>query len=506
METGSEADEVNLSLAVARRLPPAPVLLGWLIALHVVLKIVVFPFVISAPPHGDEHAYLNGGMALSNLVRDLFGFTSPDQAELDRNLVASGWFMPGMSILVTPLYVLFPDAGPVLLRGYLGLVTLVLFIAVLRAVVRTLGHRWAIALAVFPGLVPMWVVFTYGAWGDLNAGLVLVLVVLKVVEIGRGLRRDEAPTLRDGVVLGLLSVVTLYLRSSTAILLAGLGAVTLVAAVIMLRGRVRGRAVASASIAAALFFLLLAPWSVYASDVLGARVLTTTTVPTVKANTFGDRSEVCFGRCDPDSTLWFRPLRYAREVGRATDTSEVEVLQQMSGYALQDVTLGGYLDQVDHNLAAYSLQPAVFVIHMSPDEGRGWVGTTGGWIIKVTTWLTYFPALLLVAAFLLTPVRRSLEARVLDVLIKLSLGALLVQPFVHVAGGRYWTTAAPFFGMAAAAFLWERLIASGRVPPPADGVTTSGDATAVTWLSRVQVLLCGATAAVAVVLAAAIVV
>ncbi len=492
--------------ALVRRLPPPPVLLGWLVVAHVVMKIALFPVVMSAPPHGDEQAYLNGSMALSNAIRDLFAFTSPDRAELDRNVVASGWFMPGMSIVVAPLYVVFPDAGPALVRGYCGLVTLVLYIAVLRAVVRVLGHRWAVALAVFPGLVPMWVYFGYGAWGDLNAGLVLLLVVLRLVEMFRTLRRGDSPTVRDGLVLGLLSVVTLYLRSSTSVLLAGLGVVALITAVVLLRGAERWRAVGSAAAAGAVFLVLLAPWSAYASQVLDARVLTTTTVATSKANTFGDRDQVCFGPCDPDSTLWFRPLRYARDVGRATGTSEVEVLKEMSAYARRDVTLDGYLGQVAHNLAAYSLQPAVFVDHVVDPDERGPAASVAAWAVKVTTWLVYFPALLLVVAAMVTLARRSLEARLVDVLVKLCLGALLVQPFVHVAGGRYWTTAAPFLGLAAATFVIERIVRSGRLPAPATGVASDADRAAVLWLNRIQVVLAAGVAVVAVVLLAALVI
>lgn len=490
----------------AHRLPPAPVLLGWLVVAHVVLKVLLFPLVWSAPPHGDEQAYLNGAMALSNAVRDLFALTSPDTAELDRNVVASGWFMPGMSIVVAPLYVVFPDAGPALVRGYCGLVTLAIYVAVLRAVVRVLGHRWAVALAIFPGLVPMWVFFGYGAWGDLNAGLVLVLVVLRLVELYRTLRRGEAPSLREGLVLGLLSVLTLYLRSSTAVLLLGLGVVALLAVVVLLRGRVRLRALASAGLAGVAFLALLAPWSAYASHVLEAPVYTTTTVATSKANTFGDREQVCFGACDPDSTLWFRPLRYAREVGRATDTSEVEVLKVMSAYARREDDLPGYLDQVAHNMAAYALQPAVFVEHVVPEDGRGPVGTVGGALVMGSTWLVYFPALLLVVAALTTVARRSVEARVVDVLLKLSLGALLVQPFVHVAGGRYWTTAAPFLGLLAAAFVHERLVRAGRVPAPPEGVSGPVDRAVATWLGRVQVLLAAGVVAVLVVLLVAVVI
>ncbi|MBS4752013.1 hypothetical protein KG112_04230 [Nocardioides sp. zg-ZUI104] len=486
-----------------RRLPPPMVLLGWLVVAHVVLKALVYLLVVDSPPHGDESAYLNAAMALSNGVRDLFALNGPDVAELDRNVVASGWFMPGMAIVAAPLYVVFPDADIALVRAYLGLVNLALWLVVLRQVVRTLGPRWAVVLAIFPGLVPMWVMFTFGAWGDLNAGALLLLLLLRLVEMFRGMRAGRGPGVREGLVIGLLSIVILYLRSSTAVLLAGLGVVTLVAAVVLLRGRVRLRAIGAALVAAAVFGVLLAPWSAYASHVLGARVLTTTTVPTVKANTFGERDQVCFGECDPDSTLWFRPVRYAREVARATGTSEVEVLGQMSDHALRDLTPRHYLDQVAHNLAAYSLIPAVFVNHVVPEGGRGPVGEVGGWAAQLGTWLLYYPVLLLSAASLLSVARRSLEARMLDVLVKLCLGGLLVQPFVHVAGGRYWTTAAPFFGLAAAMYLRERQL---RRAPAATAPTPAADLVAVRWLNRIQVSLAVATALVALALAVSVLV
>ena len=492
------------ALAVAARLPRPEVLLGWLIVAHVVLKVLLFPMEMNSPGFGDEQAYLNGGMALSNAIRDLFDFTAPDRTELDRNVVASGWFMPGMSILVAPIYVVFPDAGPGLVRAWLGLITLAIWIAVLRHVARTLGARWAVVLAVFPGLVPMWVMFSFATFGDLAAGMVLMLVVLRLAEMFRGFRHASPPSLRDGVVLGLLSIAALYLRSSTAVLLAGLGVVTLLAAVVMLRGRIRLRAVGSAAAAGAVFLTLVAPWSAYASDVLGARVLTTTTVPTVRAVTFGERDQICFGECDPASTVWFRPLRYAREVGAATDTSEVEVLKVMSSYALRDLDPIDYLAQVDYNLAAYALVPTTFVHHLAPEGGRGPVGTTAGWAVQGVTWLMYFPVLLLAAASLLTVARRSLEARLLDVLVKLSLGALLVQPFVHIGGGRYWTTAAAFYAIAAVSFLRERQLAgagAGAGPGGPAPATSQRDAVVVRWLNRVQVLLARAVALVVVVLA-----
>jgi hypothetical protein len=273
----------------------------------------------------------------------------------------------------------------------------------------------------------------------------------------------------------------------------------------MLRRAARRRALGAAVVAAVVFLLLLAPWSVFASQTLEGRVVTTTTVPTVMANTFGDRSQICFGHCDPDSTQWFRPLRYSREVGRATDTSEVEVLKVMSDYALRDLTIPDYLDQVVHNLGAYALQPTNFTGYLAPPEGRDSLGRAGETTADVVTWAMYAPIILIGGISLLFQVRRSLEARVLDILVKLSLGALLVQPFVHIAGARYWTTAGAMFAIAAFSFLRERQIGLGLAPAPPDGVVTAADATVVRWLGRVQVLLSALTGVVVLVLLGAVV-
>ncbi|WP_435772056.1 hypothetical protein [Nocardioides sp. SYSU DS0651] len=502
------------------RLPRPEVLLGRLLVAHVVLKLLVFPLVVHSPPFGDETAYVNGGMALSNLVRDLFALREPDLAEVERNVVASGWFMPGMSVLLAPLYLLFPEAPTWLLRGYLGGVTLLLVVAAVRAVARRFGAGWA-CVALVPGLVPSWVVLTYGAYGDLVAGLVLVLLLMHLATILDGFRRGAPPSLREGAVLGLLAIVVLYLRSSTSVLLAGLGVLAVVTAMAMLRGRARLRAAGSAAVAAAVFAVLLAPWSAYASHSLGSRVLTTTTVPTVLATTFGDPSEICFGGCDPDSTVWFRPVRYAREVGRATGTSEVEVLKVMSDHALRDLTVGEYLDQAIYNLGAYSLQPTNFTGHLAPPEGRGPVGRAGERAADVVTWVLYVPLVALGAASLLAPVRRSLRARVLDVLVKLSLGGLLVQPFVHLGGGRYWTTAGLLFALGAGSLVRERQAARDAAAPAAGSVGTDGavaaeglvaagpaprDAGLVRWLGRVQLLLRALTGLVVAVLVGALLV
>jgi hypothetical protein len=172
-------------------------------------------------------------------------------------------------------------------------------------------------------------------------------------------------------------------------------------------------------------------------------VITTTSVPMALANTFGDRSEVCYGPCDPGSTIWFAPVDYAREVARATGVSEVTVLAQMSAYARRDVTAHSYARDVIADWHRYRDDPAAFIFRLHPPgaDGAEWIRTWTDRALEPLVWLA--------AAGMLVVTRRSRRWQLLSVLVKVGLLALLVQPFVHMAGTRYWSTAAPLAALSA---------------------------------------------------------
>ncbi len=489
----------DLVSRVVARMPRPDVLLLWLLGAHVLLKVLIYPLTMDAPAYNDEQQYYDGARALSNLLRDTFAFTSPDTAELERNVVASGWFMPGMSILMTPLFVVFPDAADPLCRAYLGLASFLVLLWALRSVRKRLGPGYAALLVVFPALLPSWVLMSFAVYGDPLSGVVLIVLVAHIVDMLRKMRAGEPPAWKEALQLGLLAITILYLRSSTSIVLAVLGCVTLVAALVLLKGVQRWRAVAAAGLAGVVFVMLLAPWSIAASKALDTRVVTTTTVPISLANTFGDREQVCFGKCDPDSYLWFRPLRYAREVARVTGESEVEVEKQMSDYALRDLGRQEYARQAWWNIGSYFFIPANFVRYIEPAEGRGPVGEVGERVAWWSTYLLYVPFLVLTLISMLFVQLRSLEAQILDTVTKLALLALFVQPFVHIAGSRYWTTAGPLFAIAAAGFLRESHVRRSHTHPVRERLDGT-DARLSQWLKPIQLALSGVFALVIVVL------
>jgi hypothetical protein len=481
--------------------PRADVILVWLLLGHVVLKLLIYPLAMHAPPYNDEQQYYDGARALSNLVRDVGSFAAPDGAELERNVVSSGWFMPGMSMVMAPLFVVFPDAADPLCRAYLGIANLLLLLWAVHSVRRRLGPGYAALLVAFPALLPGWVFMSFTSYGDPPSGLVLVVLVAHVVDMLRRFRAGESPSLKEALQLGLLAISVLYLRASTLIALAALGVVTLLAALVLLRGVPRWRALGAAALAATVFLVLLAPWSIAASRSLDARVLTTTTVPISLANTFGDRTELCYGRCDPDSSLWFRPLRYAREVGRATGESEVDVEKQMSTYALRELDRRDYARRAWWNIGSYFFLPANFVRHLTPLEGRGTAGLVGQYALLGVTYVYYLPLLLTMLISMVRIQVRSLEAQILDTLTKIALLALFVQPFVHVAGSRYWTTAGPLFMIAAAGFVREISLRHSGQAVVRERLNSRDDVLS-RWLRPIQYILAGTFGAVLVVLGA----
>ncbi|MDO9456979.1 hypothetical protein [Nocardioides sp.] len=427
---------------------PARVL-AWLFAATVLVKVVVYVGVAGGGLVGDEAYYFDSGRALSNAVRDLVWLRSPDPGEMDRIVVGSGWFMPGMSVVLTPLYLVFPGAPLEVARGYLALLTTLLLLVTALRVRRTLGAVPAGAVLVYPGLVPTYAAFGAAGWGDSAAGLVAVLMVCQAIDMVRAVREHGSISWRAGVTLGVYAIVAVYFRSSVSLLVVGVLGVTFVVSMVLAARAERGRVVLSYVAAGVAFLAILAPWSIGASAALDARVVTTVSVPTVRANTFGDRDLVCFGECDPGSSIWFSPLRYSREQARAAGLSEVDIASEMSAYARRDVTSTSYARDVGINAGRYFYNPARFATllrwHDAPYSivPLAEVGTAG----------LFYPASLLMLVVLGAVTRRSFDLQLSLVLVKVAIITLMVQPFVHIAGPRYWTTLAPLLGLGAA-LLW----------------------------------------------------
>lgn len=431
---------------------------GWilvtLLLAHLGLKLAIAPQMVDAPFTGDERAYVDAAKALSNVTRDLVHANGLNVAELSNYVVGNGWFMPGMPFVMTPLYAVSPDAGLGATRIYLGLFTLLLLGWAVGELRSALGTVYASALAAFPSLLPTWIMFSFTAWGDLSAGLLLVVVFARTIRMARLIAREEAPSVRDGLKLGALLAACLYLRSSVLPLVPALILLLVIGAGVLLRGRARKIGLCATGAAAAAFLTILLPWSLAASTVLKAPVMTTTTVPLSMAVTFGDINKVCFGSCGPGN-IWFNAVHYARATAEKSGGSEVEVQKRMSAFARQGVTASRYCTQVLKNFRNYLMNPAAFLKRFLPRSAPEWKRA----VYSRATAIPYFFGLAFLAGGMIAVFRGPLDRQIVSVVLKLFAGAALMQPFIHQAHGRYWPFFAPLIALSATMLLQKQSVA-----------------------------------------------
>jgi len=177
----------------------------------------------------------------------------------------------------------------------------------------------------------------------------------------------------------------------------------------------------------------------------------------------------------------------------------VDVENQMSAYALRDLDRRDYARRAWWNIGSYFFLPANFVRHLTPLEGRGTAGLVGQYALLGVTYVYYLPLLLTMLISMVRIQVRSLEAQILDTLTKIALLALFVQPLVHVAGSRYWTTAGPLFMIAAAGFVREISLRHSGQAVVRERLNSRDDALS-RWLRTIQYILAGTFGAVLVVL------
>ena len=123
-------------------------------------------------------------------------------------------------------------------------------------------------------------------------------------------------------------------------------------------------------------------------------------------------------------------MRYSRELAAISGASELEVQQQMSDYALRDLTAQHYSAAVLANTRRYLLQPTQYEDRF--DEATP---PTAARIIVVTSWALFGVFLAAFAGAMLLVTRRDFTTQVTSLVLKLAGGALLLQPFVHISHG-----------------------------------------------------------------------
>jgi hypothetical protein len=421
--------------------------------------------------HGDEYTYATDARALGDWIAGRGGNAGAVFAEV----VGNGWFMPGMAVLGAPLHALLPDPAPWQMQLYMAGVNGALLGALYAALRPVIGERRVWLLLVFPALAPLWWIGALAFLPDLAAGLLLAIAMALACRIALAGLAGERPDWRLIAPIELALIAALYLRGP--MLIAGLGVHAVLLAVLLGRSWRRGLPVL-AGLAA--FLAALAPWSVAASQHFGATVITTTNVPLVLADSFGDPVRACFEPCPPGNDI--EPAyAFAKAEAARSGQHLFAVQRAMMEHSLEGLTLRGYLAEVREHFGRFVLDPGGWlarklpVAYGVPEDWRA----AFYWAVLSASLLLYAPFILALAAVNLVPIRSSDSLRIQAVMIKAMTACVFLQPFVHKTSARYWIGFAALASWAAA-LLWAHWQAR-QSPIPAARRALPG------WLDHAQV-------------------
>ncbi|WP_085465457.1 hypothetical protein [Mesorhizobium australicum] len=414
-------------------------------------------FMATVPLSGDEVIYaqvarsfadsLLGRQSLSNLAVEVVGF---------------GWFLPGISIVLTPVYLLDSTPDLAFVRLYASVIIFLLWVWTLREVDRQAGRPFAVALLVFPSLDVTWHMFAGSVWGDLPSGLVQAIIFARLLRMTRTLWTGGGIAFADWIYLEFLLVLAFYLRGNLILVAFAVHVFLVCLLVLTLRRETLLRQLVYAVIGAFCFVLAMLPWSVTASRVLGGTVISTSTPVLAFALTFGNAADACLGPCprkEGSNNIWVSAAKFSRAYGAAHGISELEVQRMMARRALRDLTVSRFLQRVKVNAIRYFSDPADFLQkRFLPSSKLGLSEATVAWLAAaggLLTGLLYWPflALLTVANFWI--VRSRFEDQIASLAIKLLSICVAIQPFFHTSHPRYWVGLAGIMAIGAA-FLYVR--------------------------------------------------
>jgi hypothetical protein len=389
-------------------------------------------------------------------------------------------------VIGAPLFALVEAPAHGLVRAWALAVNLALCAAVYRAFHRALGRMHGAIFLLFPMLVASWHVSLVTLMPDIPAGLFAALALLATWRIAMG----QSSGWKAIAGLELLLAAALYLRGPMILLAIALHGLLLIVALSRPQpGRHAGPILAGAIGLA----LTIAPWSLAATRHFGEPVLTTTNVPLVFAESFGNPARTCFGPCPAGQDIW-PEWHYAQGVSQQTGENSLSVQRRMMAASIESLTPLSYLDQISEHFATFLFRPDglvpmyLKVAYAVPPAIRPMLGSALHWL----TLIVYLPFLFALLAVNILPFRRSDSAALQSLLIKLGTGVLFLQPFFHHTSARYWQTFAPLAAWSAAL-----LITSLRQPAAA------GPRTSPIWLDWAQIAYAGAFLAIAATLAVA---
>lgn len=413
--------------------------------------------------NGDENSYTRGGRAVGLWLRDLFD-SSSNGSVLD-GVLQHGWFMPGMSVLLSPLYAILGAEVPVgLIRGYVLAINVVLLWLIAEQLCRRWGRRVELFFLVVMALSPYYVVFLSTAWADLLSMHLGLLALFWIHD--RFLANEDGPSIAVGVIAGVVVAGLTYLRPLYPVYLVVIAVGILLW---LLRNQLTkervfrsGLAAVSATVVAA---ALLLPWTLVVSEMFGPGLPTTAREisliawkgdPSIveEAQEATGTDKVFFAlyrytwqKADAEGVSYRQAARDLEKKARIERSwSETLALYRANArrfYAIDREDATGFM----HRFIRLRCSDDVACIKSWGNEALGW-WVTGSW----------WALLALGAVLFLLPIRmRSTDDAFLSFLWKASVFSLAVWPFLRYTHGRYYVGLIPLIALGLAIVAANRL-------------------------------------------------
>jgi len=170
---------------------------------------------------GDEGFYNSRSIFLAQFIISLFHEDAVNFNIIVSKLVSNGWFMPGMSFILTPIHLLFFGEAPIyVVRAYITFINLVIVYLIICEILKSSvpkKHVFLFIAILF--LMPYYMFYLGMIWGDLFAAHLAIFLLLYFERKINVSKLSSILSIKESILMGCLVGLISLVRPQYLILL-----------------------------------------------------------------------------------------------------------------------------------------------------------------------------------------------------------------------------------------------------------------------------------------------
>lgn len=361
-------------------------------------------------------------------------------------IVSRGWFLPGMSILLSPARLISDDIA--FARAWVALIAFGLLLFVAQQLRQMFSTQIATLFVLIVGVLPYTAWFSMTLWGGSTGGLLMVLNMLWVTRMAMTIKEGGNPRVQSLALLGLSVGFTVLVRPPT------LGQLFPIAVMLFVPYADRLgflRAIPASAWRMALVVvmasLMIAPWQIALMQKFDGPFFLVTSSPMNEILRFGTDEELA-----EVGTNFGQVANYLTELSEERDESFYSVTMSERDRILADVTLSERTSTINRSMHRFFdgensfLSRAVRAAQQNKDNplSRDTVNTIGGTLKDANTfgWVS-LTILVLYALFRRWPAWEAMG--LLGIGMRAMFVLLMYQPLTRSPHGRHISYLVPMF-------------------------------------------------------------